>query len=340
MNVTFIIGNGFDLACGLKTRYCHIYDEYCVTPSNNNTIENFKKELLNEKYDKWSDFEMALPQFAKDLNDFGKFKECVIDFTIFLNEYLSKEEKRINIDVNKERLGKLMTSYVYEFNKYCLKPSSKYLEGMINKQNEQTIFNFITFNYTDTLEKCLATMGQRRKPRGYNYVLNTPVHIHGKLNNGIILGLDDEKWYKDIPCDDKRKIKNLLDKLYINSCYFDITEKTIQTIQSSNIIVILGWSMGDSDSYWVNCIKNQFVSNSRLQIVFSPYYFDTLNRNIPSQRIDRKDFWKDIIADKFDIDEKHKYRINIITEDNYMKLKFLSEDIKMLKNKEGILVTA
>lgn len=33
MNITFLIGNGFDLNCGLKSKYSDVYDQYCSTQS-------------------------------------------------------------------------------------------------------------------------------------------------------------------------------------------------------------------------------------------------------------------------------------------------------------------
>ena len=51
-NVLFLIGNGFDLNCGLKSRYIDAYNYYCSKTSNNSeVIKKFKKEL--GIYDKW-----------------------------------------------------------------------------------------------------------------------------------------------------------------------------------------------------------------------------------------------------------------------------------------------
>ena len=36
MNITFIIGNGFDLGLGLKSSYEDFYNEYCVVTENDN----------------------------------------------------------------------------------------------------------------------------------------------------------------------------------------------------------------------------------------------------------------------------------------------------------------
>lgn len=44
MQITFLIGNGFDIGIGLKTRYEDFYKEYCIIRENDNdNIKNFKK---------------------------------------------------------------------------------------------------------------------------------------------------------------------------------------------------------------------------------------------------------------------------------------------------------
>ena len=48
MNVTFMIGNGFDLRLGMKTRYTDMYDGYISTPSDNEIIEIFKATLKSD----------------------------------------------------------------------------------------------------------------------------------------------------------------------------------------------------------------------------------------------------------------------------------------------------
>ena len=69
MNVTFMIGNGFDLRLGMKTRYTDMYDGYISTPSDNEIIEIFKATLKSDssqKYQTWGDFEIAMAHHAKN----------------------------------------------------------------------------------------------------------------------------------------------------------------------------------------------------------------------------------------------------------------------------------
>lgn len=331
MHVTYLIGNGFDLACGLKTRYTNVYDKYCKSSSPNENIKEFKRDILQDNYKNWTDFEMELPRFGKDLGDFEKFKECVNDFTLFLEDYLKDEESKIIIDSCKEKLSSQMEQYIYHFYNYCLQDSREKLKNLIENVNENITYNFITYNYTNTLEKCLSALKNRiakNSNSSYAFQYRPPIHIHSSLGKGIILGLDDEELYKSIPCLNKRSLKNLIDKVHINSRYSNITDSALNVLNQSRIIIIFGWSMGDSDSFWVHNLKKFFSSNTNLQLVYVPYYSDPLNRRLRNLLLDREDEQKEYIKIKLSVPENSMNRVHIITDPDYMNLNFLVEDNK------------
>lgn len=346
MQVTFLIGNGFDLACGLKTKYEHVYEKYCIQPSRNETIQNFKEQIRqetlleeipnNKNGINWSDFEMALPKFGKQINDFDKFQECVLDFLSYLEDYLREEENKINVDSHKNALSEKMQRYIYYFYDFCLQDSKSVLKRIVEETADNVVCNFITFNYTNTLEKCLSSINKRiRKRNPYEYIYKDPIHIHRELYNGIILGLDKEELYKDIPCPDIRRLKNLIDKIHINERYSDITTNVVNILKASRVIVIFGWSMGESDSFWVETLKKLILENTNLHLVYVPYYKEGLNRRYRNQALDREDEQKDIILNKFDIPEENRNRVHIVTDTEYMNLKFLVNS----KSGDKILVT-
>lgn len=325
MNVTYLIGNGFDLACGLKTRYTDMYKVYCTTASPNENIENFKKNILKDNYKYWTDFEMALPRFGKELGDFDKFSECVNDFMIFLEDYLKDEQNKIQVETNNNDLTNRLRLYFYHFYNYCLQDSKMTLKRLIQESNESINYSFITFNYTDTLEKCLSTIGQDLpKNNVFHYRRESPIHIHGILYDGILLGLDNEELYKDVPCGSIRSIKNLIDKVHINKRYSDVTDRCVKSLKQSRIIIILGWSMGESDSFWVQTVKKIFSENNNTHLVYVPYYPKPVNKRFRNQPLDREDEQKDFMMEKFGIPLAQRNRVHIITDSEYMDLKFLA----------------
>jgi len=46
MNITYILGNGFDLNIGLNTHYKDFYDYYIEVSSNNKDINKLKDKIL------------------------------------------------------------------------------------------------------------------------------------------------------------------------------------------------------------------------------------------------------------------------------------------------------
>ena len=93
MNVTFFVGNGFDINLGLKTQYKDVYEKYVLEPSSSDTIATFKKDLC-ANYENWADFEMGMADYAsRELNE-AQLIECVRDFRNFLVVYLDQEQKR------------------------------------------------------------------------------------------------------------------------------------------------------------------------------------------------------------------------------------------------------
>jgi len=107
MNITYLIGNGFDLNLGLDTRYSDFYDYYLEQPdpekSNlkklRQSISSYcdKNNILEEKIN-WSDAELGLGQFTNEFVDVengdGQIAECHQEICEALSEYLIGQQNR------------------------------------------------------------------------------------------------------------------------------------------------------------------------------------------------------------------------------------------------------
>ena len=98
MNVTFFIGNGFDLNLGLKTEYKSFLEDYIKNGNSGLLTDEIKKDI-----DKWSDLEMALGDYVQKnvhAND-AAFIASKHDLDNKLAAYLTQEGKRnVIIDTN------------------------------------------------------------------------------------------------------------------------------------------------------------------------------------------------------------------------------------------------
>lgn len=72
MQLTYILGNGFDIAIGLSTGYSDFYKWYKKQPDESEEV-SLLKETINEEIEKgnddWKDFEYALGQFTAIVTD-------------------------------------------------------------------------------------------------------------------------------------------------------------------------------------------------------------------------------------------------------------------------------
>ena len=74
MSTVFLIGNGFDLSCGMKTRYSDMYKEYCkILPNDSSLIKKFKSDIQKDVYNSWADFELGMAKYASELSNEDDF---------------------------------------------------------------------------------------------------------------------------------------------------------------------------------------------------------------------------------------------------------------------------
>ena len=86
MGTLFLIGNGFDVNCGMKTKYTDVYDGYIKEASSTDVIKTFK-ENISADYKTWGDFEMSMAEYAKNLNSESEFLECIRDFAGYMEQH-------------------------------------------------------------------------------------------------------------------------------------------------------------------------------------------------------------------------------------------------------------
>lgn len=262
--ITFLIGNGFDINCGLKTSYNDFYPIYFNQVSNSEIIQNFKKDL-DKNIDKWADFEMAMAKYATHFNSEKELITCIRDFRKKLCVYLNEQEKKFINTITTE-------DQVREINNETSRTLNTFYNGLSKNitrlfQDPDCEYNFITFNYTHILDSILLKYKQNR----INYLSKNNLnlfHVHGSLNDNPILGIDNLGQVTvnyEITDQGKRTIV----KPYYNEQYDKSRIVQCQkTIINSDCLCIFGLSLGDSDLSWKNEIKNWLLTNNNHHIFF------------------------------------------------------------------------
>lgn len=187
MNITFLIGNGFDLNINMKTRYSNFYDYYLKINHDNPLIQKLKKDLKN-----WSDLEFALGQYTSNFQNFDEVEIIYENICEELAQYLNEEENKYSI----ENLNPQTFTYdlVFPERHLVLGDKNRLTSYQDNWSNFHWNINIITFNYTSIIEKITNFKKQSIRLHDHHNRqshLNKILHVHGYTNDGMILGVND-----------------------------------------------------------------------------------------------------------------------------------------------------
>lgn len=269
VNITYILGNGFDIQCGLATKYSDFLKEYTVIQyDDNENIIEFKKYLSkSENQELWSDAEKAMGVHLGDFSDetVGNFTERIVDFCTKMMEYLEKQQARCSwsktLDINRIFLSFLFKSFddIVPLNNESIN---------VHTAEEDNYYQFIVFNYTkviDEIIKCCAienggiaplrhrALGQRL----FSDTIGKIYHVHGDLDSSIIMGVNDpDQLATNQGLQLTSQLRRQLIKPMMNQALnhsWDLPAKI--AIRESDIIVIYGVSFGETDNVWWDEIR-------------------------------------------------------------------------------------
>lgn len=223
MNKLYLIGNGFDLAHGLETRYSdfllwyinksirlfnashsNIYeDDLMVLDSNGYKINEFDSLSSFKKYLKnpGAAFRPKNHLFGRILNQLDDLNWVDIEYEYYLvllalfrkiekhNSTKYEGSDKMVIEVNK--CFELLKEQLIEYLKTIKNPeANEVIVSRFTEELNRTSFNkvlFLVFNYTNTIDLYLHSL----KIKAHHQV----IFIHGQLNdedNPIIFGYGDE----------------------------------------------------------------------------------------------------------------------------------------------------
>jgi hypothetical protein len=271
-NITFFIGNGFDIQMGLDTRWSDFYEDYLKNrDEDNKEINIFKNIILKDKgkdgkWKNWSDFELGLGQESNEFYDIPEiFQECHDDFVVKFEKYLIKECEKIDWDkINNDMINKFDNSIKVYWTKIKSLEQSK-----IVIRDNQFNFGFLQFNYTDIFDKLIVKSSVFNK----NTCIN--LHIHGKIGSHITIGVDNEKQIANKIIREDKDVnatfikQNFLSEIQSINVNTPIdARKAINVIQSSNRICTFGTSIGDTDKYWWKLVGSWLKTGENKLVIF------------------------------------------------------------------------
>lgn len=269
MKTLFIIGNGFDINLGMNTRYNDFYNYYQSIQTGSNLIKKLKEKISSD-FKSWSDLELALGSYTKNLNSLDEFDEVFEDIGEQLAEYLQLEENNFDFEkIDKTRI----LNYLTVPEDSLLKADKDLLNIFKEKwHNYHWHVDIITLNYTRSLEKLLGEtknieIGKHHK--SISITLNGIEHIHGYVDDRMIMGVNDISQIENTEFHTNRDILESIIKVDCNKTHkHTIDDLCFNQISSANLICIFGSSIGDSDKYLWELIGQRLKNDCQL-IIFT-----------------------------------------------------------------------
>ncbi|MCH5463714.1 AbiH family protein [Levilactobacillus tujiorum] len=293
INITIMTGNGLDLTNKLKTSYIDFYENYVSKfKRTSNKIYNF----LNTNMELWKDVEKSIARLdAMDYTSLAQFVEDKDQLQNDLGDYLSSIDDQIAVGTYDERRTNLL-SFVNHVNENLLPADKIIFDDFLltrrlsgrddNKMNRipTVVSRFLTFNYTHLLEKKLGyfqdkhseeTIGDFELLHGYK-VLPIPekiVHAHGSIDDSFIFGVNDSSQIAKgaLKGVDRYLVKSDLQKM-ARSNNQNLSTEVLAT--QSDIIIVIGLSLGDTDKYWREMVVASLIYNPDSIVIVNKYVKD------------------------------------------------------------------
>ncbi len=298
MQITFLLGNGFDIQCGLKTSYIDFYKYILKKKYSINLTKEIDKELAlkidniiyseiyksRDKIETWADLEFQLGVFTKQLKEKNQdvqesANRFLDDFEILkvdLNEYLKYIQIQDDVEISEDFSNILFTTMDKFFENLFSREYDEVNDMLKANSSSHFQYNFISFNYTNSLEKIIQSCGEISKRNifngsGLNQFINKKIiNVHGVIDKLLTLGLNDET---QLTSDffDIDELNDLIKpkSLEYNREYMRRDAEII--IDNSDIIVIFGMSIGSTDKHWWEKIANILINSKNKKLIIHLY---------------------------------------------------------------------
>lgn len=309
MNIVFLLGNGFDINLGLKTKYSDFYEYYQKMPDNSELVKKLKSNIFNN-VEYWSDLELALGKYTSEFESVADFDEVYEEIVNNLCDYLDEESKNYNFSALSQDV---FFKDLCQAEKYLtVADISEFTDYQYKWRNSNTYINVINFNYTNSVKNILKDY----KNPIVNYAekrfyLNELIHIHGFTNERTILGVNDlsqvanENFHIDSDF-----IEALIKTESNSSQRHKVDKKCEELINTADMICIFGCSLGETDKFWWNLVANNLKRGMKV-IIF--YRTIEQNRRLGHKIVRVQKKVKKQFLDMSDLndDEKEKFAQNL-----------------------------
>lgn len=277
MDITLIVGNGFDKALGLKTSYQEFYQWWEKQPASEDIFINRMKGEVFKNRTNWADFEVGLGIYVE------VFSQRQLASNLYVWKKNAKQELLNYLKGLKTSLQvrELLTS------ENGIQRSIEFLHSVFWGQrllnpafwddNEKKIkLHLISMNYTDSLDQIAKGIREYPEKSQFLEIDAEVLHPHGTLETGIILGVNDKSQIhnEDIKSSDGFSYLMIKEDIINNegneNCKIS-KEKGIEAIDQSSIICLYGLSLGETDKFWWEKLGKWLQADSKHKLIVFDY---------------------------------------------------------------------
>ena len=254
----YIIGNGFDLAHGMPTKYDD-FKRWLVENDRIDVILEFQHvfpSMKGGKYLLWSDFETALGQYDIDTAMNWGWDDLYLTSTSIGNQKFDSPCSLLNIqlpDILREAFPAWVKSIPIATKPVYKLPSQAF---------------YLTFNYTDTIERL------------YRIPECQILHIHGRVsvNDALVVGhnryIDPSKYWDDNldVRENNEKMQRLFDMNDMQKPTFELinqNESFFRMLNTVQTVTVLGHSCATIDYPYFRKVKMSIRGNA--EWIFNPF---------------------------------------------------------------------
>lgn len=325
MNITFMIGNGFDLALGLNTKYKDFLNYYLKLPKNDE-LKSFSSGISPSE-PHWSDLEVALGKYTSQFNkdEMRLFQDGLDDLSMQLAKYIQTQQDRVQYTAPDKIVSSLFSSFFSFQNLLPVESKNIILEYLHQHRTENRNINIIDFNYTTILDRCFAFSQEISVPNKTPVTLGKVVHIHGTTEQSLIMGVNDESQISNTDfCSSRRFLMQMVKKEANQALRNNLINTCSSLIDQSQLICIYGMALGSTDRMWWDKVTLWLANHSSCHlIIFS--HSDSYSQTLPSGYMDERLRIEDLLlAEKSELFVSQILsRIHIAVNQNPIQLKGL-----------------
>lgn len=278
MKLVYLIGNGFDLKFGLKTRYTDFYQWYLRQNTTENKVVRLFKDSINSEYPLWSDLEFALGKYLSNVASNGDAIDIFDDVQTNLQRYVQTQNARSVFSSQSENV---------DFIRWFFDPRNAFriakrqqIAKIVDFTNINIETQIITFNYTSVIERLIGWEGS---PLHYSFInsrirtIKSIEHIHGYCSGTeprMALGVNDISQIANEKLAENIRVQWRYVKPMFNDTYeLNHSQKCLQWIREADVICIYGLSLGETDQMWWNTIAKR-LTNQQHVLLFIHFYRD------------------------------------------------------------------